>query len=188
MINQKIIENCLDDDKDLFTEIKRQRRSGMEDDLVIDGAAGEEIPEKFAAVYEELFNREEDGEAVTHILDKINESIKGDSMKEINKINICSIKDALDKIKPNKSDPSWDFSSDFLKNGPELLFKHLEIMIKAFLIHGHVSEILLLATMVPIIKDKLGDLSSTKNYRSIAISSVILKLLDWLIINIFGHH
>ena len=185
--NQKIIENCINDDKDLFAEVKRQRRSGREEDLVIDGVAGDEIPEKFATVYEELYNREEDGEAVTKILEKVNANIDKDSMKEINKVNIYSIKDALDKIKPNKSDPTWDFSSDFLKNGPELLFKHLEIMIKAFLIHGHVSAILLLATMVPIIKDKLGDLSSTKNYRSIAISSVILKLLDWLIINIFGH-
>ena len=102
-------------------------------------------------------------------------------------MNVITIKEALDKIKPNKSDPTWDFSSDFLKNGPELLFKHLELMIKAFLFHGHVSGSLLLATLVPIVKDKLGDLCSSKNYRSIAISSVILKLIDWLIINIFGH-
>jgi hypothetical protein len=60
-------------------------------------------------------------------------------------------------------------------------------MIKSFLIHGHVSSMLLLATLVPIIKDKLGDLCSSSNYRSIALSSVILKLIDWLIINIFGH-
>ena len=79
----------------------------------------------------------------------------------MNMINLCSIKEALDKIKPNKTDPEWDFSSDFLKNGPELLLKHLEIMMKAFLIHGHVSDTLLLATMVPIIKDKLGDLCSS---------------------------
>ena len=49
------------------------------------------------------------------------------------------------------------------------------------------SEVLLLATLVPIVKDKLADLCSSKNYRSIAISSLILKLIDWLIINIYGH-
>ena len=36
-------------------------------------------------------------------------------------------------------------------------------------------------------KDKLGDLCSSKNYRSIAISSIILKLIDWIIINNYGH-
>ena len=100
---------------------------------------------------------------------------------------MASIKDALGKIKSNKSDPICNFSSDFLKNGPDILIYHLEVMIKTFLIHGHISEILLLATLVPIVKDKLGDLCDSKNYRSIAISSLILKLIDWLIINIYGH-
>ena len=45
---------------------------------------------------------------------------------------------------------------------------------------------LLLATLVPIIKDKLGSLNSSKNYRTIAISSLILKLLDWIILILFG--
>ena len=40
---------------------------------------------------------------------------------------------------------------------------------------------------MPIVKDKLGDVSSTKNYRSIAISSLILKLIDWVIILSYGH-
>ena len=45
---------------------------------------------------------------------------------------------------------------------------------------------LLLATLVPLIKDKLGSISSSKNYRSIAMSSLILKLLDWIILLLFG--
>jgi hypothetical protein len=43
-----------------------------------------------------------------------------------------------------------------------------------------------LATLVPIIKDKLGDSCSSKNYRSIAISSLVLKVLDWIIIILFS--
>ena len=107
--------------------------------------------------------------------------------EEIDKINFRTIKEALSRIKPNKSDPVWDFSSDFLKEGPDILIFHLEKMLKCSLIHGHVSEILLLATLVPLVKDKLGDLCSSKNYRSIAISSLVLKLLDWIIIINYGH-
>ena len=59
-------------------------------------------------------------------------------------------------------------------------------MIKSFLIHGHVSQILLLSTLVPIVKDRLKNICSSKNYRSIAISSLILKTLDWTIILLFG--
>ena len=39
---------------------------------------------------------------------------------------------------------------------------------------------------LPLIKDKPGDPGVSKNYRSIAISSVILKLFDWAIILLFG--
>ena len=45
---------------------------------------------------------------------------------------------------------------------------------------------LLLATLVPLVKDKLATLNDSKNYRSIAMSSLILKLLDWIILLLFG--
>ena len=183
----KIIENCLESDGDLLNEIKKQRSSGAEDDVTIDGASGKDIPNEFAEVYKELYNRENDEAEVNSILNNINLELNENSLNDVNKINTITIKEALSKVKPNKSDPSWDFSLDFLKHGPEILWKHLELMIKSFLIHGHVSSMLLLATLVPIVKDKLGDLCSSSNYRSIALSSVILKLIDWLIINIFGH-
>lgn len=59
-------------------------------------------------------------------------------------------------------------------------------MIQGFLVHEHVTLVLLLATLVPIIKNKLGSISSSKNYRSIAISSIILKLFDWVFLLLFG--
>ena len=37
-----------------------------------------------------------------------------------------------------------------------------------------------------IIKDKLGSINESKNYRSIAMSSLVLKLLDWIILILFG--
>jgi hypothetical protein len=73
-----------------------------------------------------------------------------------------------------------------LKNAPEVLYNHIATLMRMFLIHAHVSCYLLLATLVPIIKDKLGDSCSSKNYRSIAISSLVLKILDWIIIILFG--
>ena len=185
--NKNIIENCIDGDTDLFAEIKKQRRNDVEDEVTIDGASAKDIPRKFAEVYGELYNREADEEEIAHISEDINKQLDENSWAEIDKVNSASIREALDKIKPNKSDPICNFSSDFLKNGPEILIFHLEKMIKAFLVHGHVPEVLLLATLVPIVKDKLGDLCSSKNYRSIAISSIILKLIDWIFIKIYGH-
>ena len=78
------------------------------------------------------------------------------------------------------------FTSDCIKVDSEHLAVLLAAIFKSFLVHGHVSRFLLLATLVPIIKDKLGSISTSKNYRSIAISSVILKIIDWIIIILFG--
>ena len=96
------------------------------------------------------------------------------------------VKEAANCLKDNKTDPIYSFSSDCLKNGPDRLFSYLSVVIKSYLVHGHVTVFLLLATLVPIIKDKLGSVNSSKNYRSIAISSLVLKLIDWIILLLFG--
>ena len=59
-------------------------------------------------------------------------------------------------------------------------------MIKLFLIQGHVSTNLLVATIVPLLKDKLGKIDTSDNYRLIALSRVILKIFEWVIITLFG--
>ena len=58
---------------------------------------------------------------VTKILHNVNNDISLAATHDINKVNVVTIKEALDKIKPNKSDPTWDCSSDFFKNPPSKL-------------------------------------------------------------------
>ena len=108
------------------------------------------------------------------------------SLADVEKVTPSIVKEAVNKLNSNKTDPTFSFTSDFLKNAPDILFSHLAIIIKSFLIHAHASYVLLLSTLVPIIKDKMGEISSSKNYRSIAISSLILKIIDWVTILLFG--
>ena len=186
--NNKLIENRFESDMDLFSEIKKARKTQSDESTIIDGKSGEKIPDAFGKVYNDLYNKIDDRDNLKEINLRISDNINNDSLKEVNKIDQSLIREALHKINPGKSDPVWDFSSDFLKNGPDLLLDHLAVLIQGFFIHGHISEILLLASLVPIVKDKLGDLSSSKNYRSIAISSLILKVLDWVIILLYGEN
>ena len=153
----------------------------------MDGVAGKDIPNKFADVYSELFNREDDDNNIELISSVVNSQVGDESITELDKINAEKVKAAMQKIKPNKSDPIFDFSSDFLKNAPEILFEQLAFILRSFVVHGHVTVTLLLATMVPLVKDKLSDLGSSLNYRSIAISYLVLKLLDWVILLNYSH-
>ena len=59
----------------------------------------------------------------------------------------------------------------------------LLIYLNGFWEKGKVPAFLLLCTIVPIVKkDNIGDITSSDNYRAIAIGSLILKWFDWLII------
>ena len=89
------------------------------------------------------------------------------------------LKEAAQKHKSGKSDPVF-YISDCFKNGTQSLYESL--------IHGHSTSVLLLATLVPINRDNLGSLNAIKNYHSIAISSILLKLIDWVFILLFGVH
>ena len=43
----------------------------------------------------------------------------------------------------------------------------------------------MVSTIIPLIKDKLGDITSSNNYRSIALSSLLLKIYDWIMLLLF---
>ena len=89
-------------------------------------------------------------------------------------------------MKAGKSDALYDFSSDCLINGPDSLIPHLTKLIKIFISHGKAPLSLLVCSLVPIVKDSLGDLAASDNYRAIAIGSLLLKLLDWIILILEG--
>ena len=45
----------------------------------------------------------------------------------------------------------------------------------------------ILTLVVSIIKDKFGDTCSSSNFRSIALSSLLLKIFDWILIFLFDN-
>ena len=133
-----------------------------------------------------MYNSVEDAENMTKLSEKVELKVGEYSLEDVAKVTPKVVKEAASKLKPGKTDPVFSFSSDCIKVDSENLTDLLSIIIQCYLVHGHVTRFLLLATLVPIIKDKLGSINSSKNYRSIAISSLILKLLDWIIIMLFG--
>jgi hypothetical protein len=146
----------------------------------------ENVEEHFAGIYKDLYNSIDDREAVDELYATVESLIDTKSIADVERVTPDVVKEAVSRLNCNKTDPVFSFTSDFFKNSPEILFSHLSIIIKSFLLHAHASNVLLLSTLVPIIKDKMGDICSSKNYRSIAISSLILKIIDWVIIILFG--
>ena len=151
----------------------------------VDGVR-DNIEEHFKDKYQQLYNSADDGIELMRVQRETEALVDGTSLEDVLKVTPKIVKEAAHKLKPGKSDPVFSFSTDCFKNASDSLFDRLSLIIQSFLIHGHVTQILLLATLVPLIKDKLGSTNVSKNYRSIAISSILLKLIDWIFIILFG--
>ena len=96
------------------------------------------------------------------------------------------VKDAVHRLKNDKTDPVLDFNSDCLKNAPSIFCEQLSLLFRLFLTHGHISSFLMISTLAPVVKDKLSNITSSDNYKSIAISSLILTVFDYVILDIHG--
>ena len=185
IIKNKLLDACINGNGDIFTEIKKLRKSKPIVATSMDGVK-DDIPGHFKNIFKDIYNSANDQAELLEVMKEVEAKINYDSLNDVDLVTPEIVRQASKSLNDSKSDPCLNFSSDCIKNGTKELFENLAVVIKCFLIHGHVSYFLLLATLVPLIKDKLGSLNSSKNYRTIAISSLILKLLDWIILILFG--
>ena len=81
------------------------------------------------------------------------------------------VKQSLARMKGSKSDAIFNFQSDCLINGPPVLVTHLTNLLRLFISHGVVPYFILVCTLLPLVKDNLGDSTSSDNYRAIAAGS-----------------
>ena len=122
----------------------------------------------FAGIYSELYNRVENGTKLGEISERINSGIDNMSRAQLDRIDEELIKKALKKMKSNKRDAVFDTVSDCYINGPPELVSHITTLVKMYLSHGNVPFFILLCTLLPLVKDKLGDITSSENYWAIA--------------------
>ena len=146
------------------------------------------ISNHFKHIYEKLYN--EQGDINEEVINEINDKVESEpSEAKITAALVTAdlIKTAIKKLKPDKTDVSGNFTSDCLKAAPDIFCEKLSTVFRACLIHGYISYDLLVCALSPIVKDPNGDISSSKNYRGIALSSLILKVLDNCLLLLFGH-
>ena len=184
ILKEKLLTSCLNGKENIFDKLKKLRYVNSSCPERIDGF--DDPAHRFQCVYKNLYNSADDREETTKLMQEINSSIDDSSLKAVELVTPNLIEKLSKQVKANKRDPQFMFNSDCIKHGGSKLYLHISNMIRLFLIHGHVSDTLLVATIVPLIKDKLGNAECSDNYRSIAISSVILKIFDWVILDLFG--
>ena len=147
-----------------------------------DQVGAKSIANKFAKIYDKLYNQHENIADLEEVNNSIARSIAAEAMIEADKITIEVVRKALKHMKNGKRDVLFDIQSDCLTNAPEPLLSHLTNLVKSFVVHGAVPNIILICTLLPLVKDNLVDTTSSDNYRAIACGSLLLKLLDIMIL------
>ena len=181
--NNKFVEGLLQGGVNIFKEIKKFRGEAKCISSCIDGETGSNnISEHFAEIYQDLYSKHTLGEDFERFSENINSRVNQGLLADLDRVNIFNVQAALDKLKACKSDVMFGFSSDCLINSNSEFLGHITQLFKWVLRTGKVPSFLLLCTLVPIVKDNLADVTSSENYRAIAIGSLLLKWFDWLIL------
>ena len=105
---------------------------------------------------------------------------------QVAKVTGTVVKEAVAKLKPNKTDVSGSYVSDALKNAPDLLYDQLATHFRSWLVHGTVTPSLLACSFLPLLKSSLKDPSDPASYRAIAGSSLILKIFELVVLLLWG--
>ena len=92
------------------------------------------------------------------------------------------VENAVIDLKSGKSPGPDDISAEHLKFAHKSISVILSLLFNSMIIHGYLPQEFMSTTIIPIVKDKKGDLSNCDNYRPVALTSVFSKVFELLIL------
>ena len=104
-----------------------------------------------------------------------------DKVKILLRFSINDVKKAINSL--NAGIGFDGIHSNHLQLNPEICNELISMLFTSFVIHSYVPIDLLRGVITPILKDSFGDLSSSENYRPVMSSSVLLKVLEYCIMD-----
>ena len=106
----------------------------------------------------------------------------GGKCKAQHTITVGDIDKGINGLHNNKRDGTCDMLSDHLINGTPNLNVHLSLLFTAMLRHGFSPSQFCMSKLIPIPKNKKKSINDSSNYRAIAMSNILGKLLDKVIL------
>ena len=174
--------------RDLWDEVRRMKTSQLPTPDRVDEAQGEdEVCGLFSCKYEELYNSVPfDPAAMDSEMQLIDRMIESSCNRNLcysaHLFTVPDVLVAISKLKRGKADSRPLFMSDQVIHGGPNLAVHLSLLFQCMLRHLSVPGQLKVATLVPITKNRKKSSLDSTNYRSIALSSIIGKVLDRMIL------
>ena len=170
------------------------RKNNFNRTNVVDDVNGDiRIANLFKDKYERLFNsvqcsKEESELMKTQIDSEVvnvcntTKTCESSNCVHCHLISSTDVSTAVSKLKTDKvNDNGMIYSNNFI-HGTELLFQYLGLLYTSMVYHGYCPPSFICANIIPIPKGSKANLSDSDKYWSIAISSLLGKILDHIII------
>ena len=165
---------------DFWTEVKKMRgqetaASYTVDNECTDSGIAELFHDKYSSLYTSVgYNPQE----MITLEDDVNQNAYAHLDCPSHLITFTELFQCMKEMKKGKHDGNLGQYSDHVRLAPQRFACCLLLVFNALLMHGVVPEEMCLSTVSPIPKNKRKCLSDSENYRAIALSSIMGKLLD----------
>ena len=147
------------------------RRKSMVSNNVMDGCCtAESIAYYFANKYKELYSSVAyNYQEMSRVQEEINHLIYNSGFNTNCIITSDDIASGVKKLKPGKNDEAGGISFDHVVNAGIELYPHIDSLFSCMLTHGIATGDLFISTVISIPKARNANLTSTDNYRGIAL-------------------
>ena len=181
-----------DPSRDYWTEVKKiHPKKFTIQNRVYDKTGSVDIANAFADQYSMLYSSvPSEPTCLSELLMRIDTSVRNVCqhnyfcIQHCHFVNSTHISDVIKRLRFGKSDGIDNLYADNFKHGTGYFFHCISVVINCMLCHGYAPTSFLHAAVVPIHKNAKLNLSSTCNYRSIALSSIFSKILDKIIMSL----
>ena len=139
----------------------------------------------FSDVYNNLRATNTEVPGIQSLLD----SLSGATTEDVNYlVNVEKVDTCVRKLSSDKACGPDDLSAEHLKFAHPSLVIHLCSLFRAIVVSGRVPDAFGSGIIVPLVKDKTGNISSIDNYRGITLIPVIAKLFELVLLELCGHY
>ena len=177
------------DSRNFWQECKRISGYPKSVSNIVDGITGDDhIAELFARKYQGVYNSVPIAESdMSNIKCEINRRLVTENNVDIACIDSGEVHDAIKRLNAGKDDGDIGMYSNHILLANDIFMKHISNLFSMMLSHGYTPEYMIRAVITSIPKNVKESVACSENYRGIALSSILGKVFDLIIIQRYGH-
>jgi len=102
-------------------------------------------------------------------------------------VDLACLESCVKRLKRNKATGRDGVMNEHIIFGEQVLYVHLSLLFNSMLKHSYVPDEFCYGMIIPLLKNKHGDVTTSDMYRGITLTSTVSKLFEMVLIELFGN-